>query len=397
MRKRITALLAAFLWLLCYALPVLALDDDEFDGYAADALTVKVGYFGGPYYEKRVFTLDELWDLDVVYADYTFIDNMPSVVIDHVVGVRLADVMDAAGIDLNSIQYFYFYTKDKTDSYYSHPYTKSSLIDTPRYCFYSLPDNYDEETGTGNEYAGSYGVPVDTLLALADDWTRTRAGAVFGSDYMNLNTNTRFRLVFGQTDTDTRNASESAKWIHEIVVELGGAPTLTMDASVLEGEVGSVLRTELGISGEEAVIRNSSVEWRSSDETVAMVDAEGKITVHGAGTAIITATLAGASISVTVNGTPGTNGETAANTVEGGEPGFTMRMKPVTLAERDMGGVQNWRDTAMSDTAQELPNIEVRPALLGTLGGCAGGLFILSGAVYAIAFYTNIRRGRKRK
>ena len=41
-------------------LPALALDDDEFEGYAADTLTVKVGYFGGPYYMKRVFTLDEL-------------------------------------------------------------------------------------------------------------------------------------------------------------------------------------------------------------------------------------------------------------------------------------------------------------------------------------------------
>jgi hypothetical protein len=47
------------------------------------------------------------------------------------------------------------------------------------------------------------------------------SGAVFGSDYMNLNTNTRFRLIFGQTDSFTRTASRSAKWIHEIIVELG--------------------------------------------------------------------------------------------------------------------------------------------------------------------------------
>ena len=471
MQKRISAFLAAMLLLLCLASPAMALDDDEFDGYAADTLTVKVGYFGGPYYEKRVFTLEELWSMDLVYADYTFIDNMPSVVIDHVIGVRLADVMDAAGIDLNSIQYFYFYTKDKTDSYYSHPYTKASLIDTPRYCFYSLPDNFDDETGLGNEYAASYGEPVETLLALADDWTRTIVGATFGSDYLNLNTNTRFRLVFGQTDTDTRNATESAKWIHEIVVALGGAPTLTLDASVLEGEVGSVLRTEAFVTGDAAVLANSPITWSSSDDSIASVDESGNITVHSEGTAVITAETAGVSASVTVNGTasenpepdgaPGGQGddpqpgpaqteppaETAAP-VETASPMETLipaeteppsetvmpvetepptetpepvetvapepspppqepepeppsasalRVKPVTVAEREAGGVQNWRDTEMSETAQELPNIETRPALLTGMGIGAGGLLILSAAVYAVGFYKNIGKGKKRK
>lgn len=200
-----------------------ALDDDEFDGYAADALTIRVGYFGGPYYEKAVFTLDELWAMDVVYADYTFIDNMPSVVIDHVAGVRLADLMDAAGIDLNSIQTFYFWTRDKQSDYFTS-YSKTALIDAARYCYYSLPDNFDDEEGVGNEYAASYAVPVDTVIALADDWNRCIAGATFGSDFLNLNTNTRFRLIFGQTNSYEPTASRSAKWIHEIVVELGGAP-----------------------------------------------------------------------------------------------------------------------------------------------------------------------------
>jgi hypothetical protein len=76
--------------------------------------------------------------MDVVYADYTFIDNMPSVVIDHVAGVRLSDIMDAAGIELNSIQTFYFWTNDKTSSYYTS-FPKTEIIDTPRYVFYSLP------------------------------------------------------------------------------------------------------------------------------------------------------------------------------------------------------------------------------------------------------------------
>ena len=400
-------------------LPALALDDDEFEGYAADTLTVKVGYFGGPYYVKRVFTLDELWSMDLVYADYTFIDNMPSVVIDHVVGVRLADVMDAAGIDLNSIQYFYFYTKDKTDSYYSHAYTKSGLIDTPRYCFYSLPDNFDEETGLGNEYAASYAEPVETVLALADDWTRTLAGATFGSDYLNLNTNTRFRLVFGQTDTESRTATESAKWIHEIVVELGGAPTLTLDASALEGEVGSVLRTEPRIEGDPTVIENTPILWRSSDETVATVDASGNITMRGEGNATITAEFAGVVASVEVRGVAGEVPEPAVSPMPGelspspgptGQPQPTAQpeppkegdepepassltlMKPVTLAQNEWGGVQNWRDTEMSETARELPNIQEQEPLLPWMGLAAALLLLMSGGVYTALFYASVRR-----
>ncbi|MDR0818850.1 MAG: hypothetical protein LBN43_04685, partial [Oscillospiraceae bacterium] len=195
MKRRIFTFTIAFLLLLSLtlAVPVFALDDDELNGYAADTLTITVGYFGGPYYEKKVFTLDELWAMDVQTLDYTFIDNMPSVVIDHVAGVTLADVMDAAGIDLGSVQNFNFWCTDKQSDYYV-TLTKKYLIDTPRYCYYSLPDNWDYDEGRGNEYAALDAERVPTMIALADDWNRTLAGASFGSDYANLNTNTRFRL-----------------------------------------------------------------------------------------------------------------------------------------------------------------------------------------------------------
>lgn len=450
-RKQKFYVWAAALLLMAHAvtLPTLALDDDEFNGCAADTLTVKVGYFGGPYYEKAVFTLDELWNMDVVYADYTFIDNMPSVVIDHVAGVRLADLMDEAGIDLNSIQTFYFWTRDKQSDYFTS-YSKAELIDTARYCYYSLPDNYDDEEGKGNEFATSYGIPVDTVIALADDWNRTIAGATFGSDYLDLNTNTRFRLIFGQTDTVTRTADRSAKWIHEIVVELDGAPMLTLDASVLQGEVGSVLRTEAWVSADSAVLENEPMIWSSSDERIATVDEDGNITIHAEGTAVITVAFAGVSASVTINGTPGVksgdNQETEGpETGEAGETGApdgtgdlpqaedmrphavmpseteeaetgdlpqaedarpnavmpseteeteTARqlLTPVTVALSDVGGVQNWREEEMSETATALPNIEPDGSAAQALGVAAAALFLISGGVYAAVFYQNIGR-----
>jgi hypothetical protein len=384
--------------------PAFSLDDDEYGGYSADTLTIKVGYFGGPYYEKKVFTLDELWSMDVVYADYTFIDNMPSVVIDHVAGVRLSDIMDAAGIDLNSIQTFYFWTNDKTSSYYTS-FPKTEIIDTPRYVFYSLPENYGTGEDGGNEEATSFGERVDTVIALADDWNRCIAGAVFGSDYMNLNTNTRFRLIFGQTDSFTRTASRSAKWIHEIIVELGGAPTLTLDASVLELEVGSVFRTEASISAaDSAIADNAEIEWSSGDESVATVDEEGNISVHKEGTAVITASFMGVTASVTVNGKGTHTADSSENENKpqsggGDDNKYVVQPKPAdskennyniipesAKSEGEVGGVQNWRVYEMSPTAVELPVIEEDNTLMPVIGVITLFLFVCA-ALYRILRY----------
>ena len=299
---RIFPVFLGILLLLLQLVPVLfALDDDAYDGYAADTLTVEVGYFGGPYYEKRVFTVDELWQMPLVQEDYTFIDNMPSVVIDHVVGVRLDDLMREAGIDINSIETFYFWTRDKTSDYYTS-YSKTELLDTTRYCYYSLPENFDSETGVGLEGADAISNPVPTLMALSDDWKRCIQGAEFGSDFMNLDTATRFRLIFGQTDISTRTANRSAKWVHKIVVSLGGAPTITVDTQDLEMEVGSVRRISAQVhAADNAISSGASITWSSSDESVATVDQEGNVTMVGEGSAVITATSGQASTSFTVS------------------------------------------------------------------------------------------------
>ena len=390
---------------------VYAIDNDEYGGIPADTLTVEVGYFGGPYYEKHVFTLDELWDMDVAYADYTFIDNMPSVIIDHVAGVRLSDMIDAAGIDLDSVQTLYFWTNDKKSSYYT-TFTKASLIDTPRYVYYSLPENYDSDLGAGNDYATQGAQRVDTVMALADSWERVIAGATFGSDYLNLNTNTRFRLIYGQTDTVTRTASRSAKWVHSIVVELGGAPTITMDKSVLELEVGSVYRAEARVNASDrAISENAVLSWNSSDESVATVDEDGTVRVLREGPVRITASYGEASAMLAINdgsssGTSDTGTENGGNdmgtaagtgntqesldkqTPSPAEEAFRKSVEISVVEETGMsqaeksigdeGGIQNWRTKAMSETATALPDIEEENALAPV---CVRGRFRSAGRV----------------
>jgi hypothetical protein len=362
---------------------------------------------------------------------------MPSVVIDHVAGVALSDIMDAAGINLGSVQSFNFWTNDKQGGYYNS-LTKSFLIDTTRYSYHSLPDNYDDENHTVDvELAVAEAWRVPTMIALADDWLRVIAGASFGSDYLNLDSSTRFRLVFGQTERtiSIHTASDSAKWIHRIEVTLGGAPTLTMDASVLKLEVGSKFRTEARVHAADSVIaENAEVTWSSSDESVATVDENGEITVHSEGTATITAYLNGVeSGSILVNGTPGTtidnpnNGETGTDDGNGSDNGnatqttvpqatpgtaasptqpiasaqpaapveakpvmlgreISILPPPVTQSENDEGGVQNWRADEMADTAVELPIIDEDNPMLVVAAVAFAVLFVCGGVFKLVQF-----------
>ena len=328
---RLTAALLLILLLLPFGFSAQALDDDEFGGYPSDTLSIQVGYAGGPYFEKRLFTLAELSAMDIVYADYTFIDNMPSVIIAHVKGVRLADVVDAAGIDVGNVSYFHFWIRDKAEASYTS-FSKSELLDTTRYCYYSLPDNFDYDEGAGNELATADRERVETVLALADDWSRALAGASFGSDYMNLNENTRFRLIFGQTDAVTNTASRSAKWVYSITVELRGEPAISLNETEISLFIGDSFKLDAAVDADSTVAANVPVEWLSSDDSVAAVEPDGTVTARKSGTAVITANFLSASASVTVTvsspkpsappttGTTENGGDTAvATTPDNGE------------------------------------------------------------------------------
>jgi len=283
-RKVLTValMLAVLLSLLFVGHPARASADSGSQGVPADSLTIKVGYFGGPYYTKKVYTVSDLEAMPQVEQAYTYIDNMPSVVIDSGKGVKFADLLADAGIDINSIEQFYFYATDVKHGWYED-LDKPYLLDTARNYYPNLPSHWDYETQMPLPGASTGAIKVDTIIAYQDNWERFATAP----DFSVHDTSTRFRLLFGQTDTGTRTASRSVMWVHEIDVLLGGSPPsgVILSQKLATIKVGSTFQLTATVTPGDATDR--SVTWTSSDTGVATVNSNGLVTVVGPGMATI--------------------------------------------------------------------------------------------------------------
>lgn len=252
-------------------------------GIPADTLTIKVGYFGGPYYTKKVYTLGDIDALPQVEQAYTFMDNIPAVVIDSATGVKLTDLLADSGIDINSVQKFYFYATDVQVGWYQ-TLDKSFLLDEPRYYYPRLPVCWDYENQVLLPGAGDGAVRVEPVIAYKDSWQRYATAP----DFSIYDTSTRFRLLLGQKEPAERSAPRSAKWVHAIEVMLGGMPPagVTLDQDLVNLKVGSTVQLTATVAPDDAT--DQSVTWQSSDPGVAEVDENGLVTVTGSGEAAIT-------------------------------------------------------------------------------------------------------------
>ncbi|MGI5880565.1 MAG: stalk domain-containing protein [Syntrophomonadaceae bacterium] len=281
------------------------------DGIPSETLTVKVGYFGTPYNTLKVFTFSELEAMANVYQAYTFIDSMPAVVLDSAQGVRLVDILESCGIDINSIDKLYFYTTDVNKGWYQS-LSKSYLLDTKR-CYYPyLPERWDRDEEEALPGAAEGAVPVETIIAVRDYWKRFATTP----DYTQMVESNGFRLVFGQEDTSTITAMRSAKWIREISVMLIGKPPeqVSLNQNTVNAKIGSSVQLEATVGPTDAA--DKRVTWSSSNPAVATVDDSGRTSVIAPGTAVITATtvIGEYTASCTINGP----GQVAGSQEEGG-------------------------------------------------------------------------------
>jgi hypothetical protein len=191
------------------------------------ALTIKAGYFGQEYTILKTFTLAELKSLPQIKQAYTLIDGK-SVVVETAVGVRLVDLMAAAGVDTNSVQVFHFYSRDNGGDR-GVSLTKTYLLDTPRYFYPRLAYSWNSGPTAG---AARGAIRVNTIVALKDYWKKSTTVP----DFYPVNGNNRFRLVLGQTNTTTETASRSLQWIHTIEVQISGGTVEGNGAMISAGQ-----------------------------------------------------------------------------------------------------------------------------------------------------------------
>lgn len=251
-----------------YLNPVSVRADNKTTSDAAEQLEIKVGYKGGTYTSVKTYQSSDLKALPQVQQAYTFIDNLPCPVIDSAVGVKLSDILKDCNIDEDNVNKFTFYTTD-LDGKPFKSLSKDYLLDTKRYYFPHIADNWSSETGEvvfpDPEAAAADAEKVPTIIAMSDNWQRQLSGPL-EPDFSDLDDSSRFRLVFGKTnDLDKSNpehtASKSAQWIYEIDVTLEGTPESTPEDNDNDGSsTGNSSGSSSETSAPSLTTTNSSID-----------------------------------------------------------------------------------------------------------------------------------------
>lgn len=286
----------SFLPALLLGLALLLICRPETASAATDSITVKVGYFGGPYYEKTVLTMSDLERLEERHEQYTFLDRGGFLAYADAYGYGLADVLEMAGVDVQSISRCHFKTEDSYGGYFVSM-DAGTLFWSDRYAFPTLSEYYGRlpweinRQITDVDAVWSSAVSVPAMLSHYDNYSRVSEFRPYDPNDYDYTGEKGLRLFFGQTAPDTVNANQMAKYVYEIDVEFGGAPTINVDQDQLKLKVGSDYRVQVSVSSADEVITQAilqGLEWSSSDESVVTVDQTGQITVVGKGSASIT-------------------------------------------------------------------------------------------------------------
>ena len=323
----------ALLLALCAALALPALADS-----VTDTISVCIGYFGwteDEYVEKAKFSWQELDDwyggaLDTHEEFYSYSNGGGRTYLVYARGFYIRDLLDYAGVDVNSIASIDFFTKDHSNGAY-RSFTKYALLDQPRYYFPNLAA--DPETGElyawdgGDDlWVGAY--QVEPMLALEDYTEWDTSGSDFESyvDESLFSTGNRFHLFFGQQSPEEAATSSAAKYVYKILVTFSGTPVLSSEEQNLDLIVGSDHALHVTADAEDDALTDyvqQNLQYVSSDPSVVSVDQYGRLHVNAEGDAVITASFGQSSVSVNVHvgsgGASGTGSTSGTGTEPGGE------------------------------------------------------------------------------
>jgi uncharacterized protein YjdB len=323
----------------------------------AASLTIKAGYSGGTFATAKVFTDSDF--AGALQQGYSFMDSLPSPVMEAATGIQLTDLLSRAGIDFDKVKSFAFYTTDVPNGPYK-TITKSILY-SPRYYYPNImqywntdTQSFIDESGNDNTAQAVQGaVQVYPMICISDNWVR---GAL-APDFSTQDSSIKYRLVLGQPANDpaTINASDSVKWVYQIDVALNGTPPSSSGVSVIPVSGVSLDKTtdtiNTGSTGQLTVTiaptgaTNQSVTWTSDNTAVATVSGNGLVTGVAPGVANITATTENGGFTVTcvvavqpaAVGVSGVNIRKAKHTVTaGGSYLLTATITPDTATNQSV-------------------------------------------------------------
>ncbi|MDR0314822.1 MAG: Ig-like domain-containing protein [Oscillospiraceae bacterium] len=271
-----------------------------------ETLKIYVGYWGGPYAVKAEFTRDQLKRMTQYESYYTYITRVGTVKLQYAKGPTLKTILNASGIDINSIRQFDFYTVDSEAKFLSKG--RSELLDTTRYYYPNLrangyTDSNNQEWVVTDPAAAKIGAKVVPVIIATDECsTNHPAETPLPSQMTSAES---FRLCSGQTDLTSVTSFESAKWIHAIYVVLSGSPPEGIkinEGDLLNLKVGSTQKLTYTLLGNDIADSEKNVTWQSSNPNIIKVDNQGRITVLAQGEAVITATTSnGKTASIKIN------------------------------------------------------------------------------------------------
>ena len=219
--------------------------ENPFTGETIDRLpnelTVQVGYYGTEYYTIKTFTFDELASMPLVRQAYSAVSSGGTNGIMTAMGVRLVDVITAAGVDVSSVDKIAFSNRTGSSGTGSNgaggdsstvTASKAWLIDMNRYYYPNLTSTLNYTTGGSG--AARNAVRVDAILALKDYWDESSAVP----DFYRLDGTHRYHLIYGQTSAKSDNIGKSLMWIDNIKIQLKGSPS---DENWIDEYLGKVI------------------------------------------------------------------------------------------------------------------------------------------------------------
>ena len=241
----------------------------------ADSLTIEVVYEDDPdtVVSTQTYTPEEFEALGAVTRTYTLTRSGGKYVTDTAYGVPIATILLEFGIDVDDILYF---TLAANDGANPGKISAKWLLQTTRYY---LP-NYD----LGGSWQEKEQVP--SMLALEDSWTEN--SVVTGE----MNSGTRFRLLFGAATTADGATDKSIKFINTFTIVMeGSAPSEIEVESLDESTADSLVEEEeddggtgavagVGVGGSEG---DGSGEGEAASESGGQGEAAGTATASAGG------------------------------------------------------------------------------------------------------------------